>query len=286
MSVAVSPGVVGPYWQGVVTGPGVVQPSQGLPANASGVWGTKIAVSGYTGALARIRRSSDNAEQDFSADGTGFLDAAAVDAFIGGGTGSYTTMYDQSGNRNATQTTALNQPTYSKVNGRAVITHSAGQFFTVANSASVSRNVPGFTECVALQATTITGSFRTIVEYRNNTTGARAAMYVNNSNFNVGGRRLDANSYVSQEVAANTNWNRLIGRFRYSEALLDTILNGTTTTLNPFQTAGNTSDTDSGSGPFIATTYIGNMSLIAVYSRALSGGEVAQVNQVLLDAIP
>jgi hypothetical protein len=64
----------------------------------------------YTGAAIRVRRSSDNTEQDF-----GFvanvLDTASLLTFCGAGNGFVTTWYDQSGNsKNATQTTAINQP--------------------------------------------------------------------------------------------------------------------------------------------------------------------------------
>jgi hypothetical protein len=66
----------------------------------------------YTGAIIRVRRSSDNAEQDFSGSGTtGAVDAAAVAAFCGAGDGFLTTIYDQSGNsRNFTQSTTTLQP--------------------------------------------------------------------------------------------------------------------------------------------------------------------------------
>jgi hypothetical protein len=66
--------------------------------------------SAYSGNCIKVRRSSDNAEQDF-----GFvsnvLDTASLLTFCGAGNGFVTTWYDQSGNaNNATQTTALNQP--------------------------------------------------------------------------------------------------------------------------------------------------------------------------------
>jgi prepilin-type processing-associated H-X9-DG protein len=58
--------------------------------------------------VVRVRRSSDNTEQDFTAaqvtDGT-------LTTFCGAGNGFVRTWYDQSGNgRNATQTTTANQP--------------------------------------------------------------------------------------------------------------------------------------------------------------------------------
>ena len=64
----------------------------------------------YSGAALRVRRSSDNAESNI-----GFvanqLDTASLLSFVGAGNGFVTTWYDQSGNaRNATNTTAANQP--------------------------------------------------------------------------------------------------------------------------------------------------------------------------------
>ena len=64
----------------------------------------------YTGSAIRVRRSSDNTEQDIGFVG-GELDTTALTTFVGVNNGFVTTWYDQSGNaRNGTQTTALNQP--------------------------------------------------------------------------------------------------------------------------------------------------------------------------------
>jgi len=78
--------------------------------NASVAYSLRKLRTAYTGNAIRVRRSSDNAEQDF-----GFvsndLDTASLLTFCGAGNGFVTTWYDQSGNgNNATQTTALNQP--------------------------------------------------------------------------------------------------------------------------------------------------------------------------------
>lgn len=63
----------------------------------------------YTGAAIRVRRSSDNAEQDINFVG-GDLDTASLLTFCGAGNGFVTTWYDQSGNaNNATQATAASQ---------------------------------------------------------------------------------------------------------------------------------------------------------------------------------
>jgi len=67
--------------------------------------------STYTGPLIRVRRASDNAEQDISADIEGNLNTGALAAFCSGTDGFVKTWYCQSGNGNdATQTTAANQP--------------------------------------------------------------------------------------------------------------------------------------------------------------------------------
>jgi hypothetical protein len=68
--------------------------------------------STYSGPLIRVRRSSDNAEQNIGV-GTlaGGLDTAALTAFCGSSSCYVSTWYDQSGNgRNATNATASWQP--------------------------------------------------------------------------------------------------------------------------------------------------------------------------------
>lgn len=65
----------------------------------------------YTGSLIRVRRSSDNAEQDIGYDANNVLDQAALTTFVGASNGLVVTIYDQSGNaKDATQATAINQP--------------------------------------------------------------------------------------------------------------------------------------------------------------------------------
>jgi hypothetical protein len=66
--------------------------------------------NGYYGNAIRVRRSSDNAEQDIAFKSDGTLDTTSLLAFVGNGNGFVTTWYDQSGNlSNLIQTTASNQ---------------------------------------------------------------------------------------------------------------------------------------------------------------------------------
>jgi hypothetical protein len=67
----------------------------------------------YAGDCLRLRRSSDNAEDDFGFDGNGNLDTAAIASWLGGADGFVVTWYDQSGNaKHIMQATAGNQPNY------------------------------------------------------------------------------------------------------------------------------------------------------------------------------
>ena len=86
----------------------------------------------------RVRRSSDNSEQDIGFVGSD-LDTASLLSFVGANDGFVTTWYDQSGNGyNATQATAGNQPQI--VSSGAVITDNgkpAIDWGTVGNSKSL-----------------------------------------------------------------------------------------------------------------------------------------------------
>lgn len=82
----------------------------GLVPNAAGAYSTRLLSAAYTGAALRVRRSSDNTEQDIGFSGAD-LDESALLSFVGSGDGFVRTWYDQSGNsRNAAQTTNALQP--------------------------------------------------------------------------------------------------------------------------------------------------------------------------------
>jgi hypothetical protein len=79
--------------------------------NAAAAYSVRKLRIAYIGSAIRVRRSSDNAEQNIGFDGSDNLDTTALTSFCSGTNGFVTTWYDQSGNgRNATQSTAVNQP--------------------------------------------------------------------------------------------------------------------------------------------------------------------------------
>lgn len=83
----------------------------------SAAYSTRLLRSNYYGPMVRVRRSTDNVEQDFYGDVFGklgtrvYAGGTSLTSWLGGATGFVTTLYDQSGNvRNVTQTTNANQP--------------------------------------------------------------------------------------------------------------------------------------------------------------------------------
>jgi hypothetical protein len=89
--------------------------------NASVAYSLRLLRNGYSGNSIRVRRSSDNAEQDIGFSG-GNLDTTSLNNFITGSTNGFiTTWYDQSGNaNNAVQTSATSQPII--VSGGTILT--------------------------------------------------------------------------------------------------------------------------------------------------------------------
>ena len=81
-----------------------------LYPDAAAAYSLRKLRTAYTGSAVRVRRSSDNTEQDIGFV-SGQLDTVSLLAFCGSANGFVTTWYDQSGSaRDATQTTQASQP--------------------------------------------------------------------------------------------------------------------------------------------------------------------------------
>jgi len=78
---------------------------------AAAAYSLRLLDKDYTGDAVRVRRASDNTEQDIGFTTDGDFDTSALATFCSGTDGFVKTWYDQSGNGNdATQTTTANQP--------------------------------------------------------------------------------------------------------------------------------------------------------------------------------
>lgn len=90
-----------------------------------GIYGLHKVNQAYSGSAVRVRRASDNAEQDIGFSGNLF-NTSALTTFAAGGACYATTWYDQSGNGlNMIQPTAAEQPQITNASG-AVYTHASG----------------------------------------------------------------------------------------------------------------------------------------------------------------
>jgi hypothetical protein len=95
-------------------------------SGAAAAYSLRLLDSTYTGSAIRVRRSSDNTEQDINFNVFDELDTVSLTAFAGTGDAFVKTWYDQSGNSNdATQTTTSNQPKI--VSSGAVIVDANGK---------------------------------------------------------------------------------------------------------------------------------------------------------------
>lgn len=90
-----------------------------LYPGAIGAWSLRKLRAAFAGSAIRVRRASDNAEQNIGFDALGNLDTSALTTFCTGTNGFVTTWYDQSGNnKNGVQSSATSQPKiYDSVTG-------------------------------------------------------------------------------------------------------------------------------------------------------------------------
>lgn len=123
-------------------------------ASAAAAYSLRNLSSIYSGNVVRVRRSSDNTEQDFTAaqvtDGT-------LTTFCGAGNGFVRTWYDQSGSaRNATQATTTKQPLL--VSSGVVTLQGAKPALTFDDSVTKSLEITGLTAQNRLDAFVIKNS--------------------------------------------------------------------------------------------------------------------------------
>jgi len=102
-------------------------------ANVEAAYSVRKLSSSYAGSSIRVRRSSDNSEQDIGFDGNGDLDTSALTTFVGANDGFVAKWYDQSGNSiDALQTASGKQPhiiasgVLSTQGGKPAVTQASG----------------------------------------------------------------------------------------------------------------------------------------------------------------
>jgi hypothetical protein len=182
--------------------------------------------STYTGALIRVRRSSDNTEQDIGYDSNNVLDESALTSFVGANSGFVVKVYDQSGNvKDLTQSTAASQPkivnsgSVIKDNSLPVLDFTSGgqrlenallgssrvdQYFVV-NSLSD-------TVYVSVFRTTLTSFYGFVAQSGSSSTSITGgygspSLYANNSLFSGTTRNDVYNALIGRKLTVHENCN-------------------------------------------------------------------------------
>jgi hypothetical protein len=193
-----------------------------------------------------------------------WLDAADTSTVILNGS-NVSRWDDKSGNgRNATQSTAANQPTYlaTGFNGKPTLQVDGGDSLAL-GATSLGRNVSGITGAIVglhpagqtfvVNSTDIsmsTGAVSTQVRFGMSPNPSLST----NDRYSVIGRRLDADSFATASSTTDSLANRgnpwiRIAQRAYSDGVANHWTNGAQDLTNAaIQTAGNTSDTDSLTG--------------------------------------
>ena len=163
-------GLISPIIQGLQ----VVDFLLDLYPSATVAYSLRLLRSTYSGKSIRVRRSSDNTEQDIGFNNIGSLDTSDLLTFCNGSNGFVTRFYDQSGQgNNGVQTTAINQPII--VSAGALITRNGKPYIQSSSTQWLS---------LTTDISTPTGSSYSIwMTYEKDTSGNQAIILKNGDNY-------------------------------------------------------------------------------------------------------
>jgi hypothetical protein len=156
-----------------------------------------------------------------------------------------------------------------------------------ASAADVLRNVSGGT-MIAARSMNSTPTFAALMQLSTpDPTLARMVLRTSTTNYSAGGRRLDADTFVSNNVAGHTAYNFVVqaARLNYSAALSANFVNGSLVgSESAFQTAGNSEDTASAAmrvfSNFASSDYqSGPVTDLCLYNRAVPNAQIRSLSR-------
>lgn len=214
------------------TGPAPTPILDTYPAQAA--YSLRKLRTGQTNAI-RVRRASDDTEQDIGFDANGDMDTTALETFCAGTDGFVVTWYDQSGNgSDATQSSQGNQPKIVSSGSTTLDTDTgeptlrfdgAGQSFSVADSGSLDifRDVGHGWAFSVVQLNLDTGG-RAIVRQSSGSGVAPNRFLLSHNTaednrFRLAGRRLDSDSFqfIGSDTDHTTNTRLVTGAMQWAE---------------------------------------------------------------------
>jgi hypothetical protein len=184
---------------------------------AAAAYSLRLLDSTYEGSAIRVRRASDNAEQDIGFDGNGDLDTTALATFCSGTDGFVKIWYDQANGNDATQTATGSQPKiYDGTTGVVTENGKPAVRFDGSNDALIDLNFSNtsFTSYASVVvAKSNTDAFQMYVSYQNNTSNqlshsipsfSQSRLYGDGSS---GGAFATANATTSSQHLSFANWD-------------------------------------------------------------------------------
>lgn len=254
----------------------------------------------YTGNCLKVRRSSDNAEQDIGFVNN-YLDTATIKTFVGSSrNGFVTTWYDQSGNGyDASTSTATRQPkiydsatnAITRRNNQVSLSIDGSDQLDFTNAGPLTNNI-GYFHFFGVGCNTNTTSIRAWFQTTTNSSANnRALVEFNRTTANrhgYSGRRLDAvasASIVSSSNYSTTNLQLYTVKVDYASSDIYLYRNGADVgSSTSFLTDGNTSATDAAAtymfGSNGASFMIGSCSEIVIYTTDQSSNRTSIQNNI------
>ena len=163
----------------------------------------------YSGSAIRVRRASDNAEQNIGFSGSD-LDTSALATFCSGTDGFVVTWFDQSGNaKDVTQTTAANQPqivssgTVLTRNSKPVVRFDGSNDYLGTTDTGLPTGAASYaiaTYCD--EASLSSGNYRTVFSYGNASIGS-SVIPLFGDDFNLGNDAIGLTQYGDAYGIAN-----------------------------------------------------------------------------------
>jgi hypothetical protein len=205
--------------------------------NAATAYSFRKLRSAYSGSCIRVRRSSDNTEQDI-----GFvsnvLDTASLLSFVGSNNGFVTTWYDQSGNNlNSTQSIAVNQP---QIVSSGVIVKTSGNITCMSclnkDLSNTQTNTATQATFIASECLSTGGGSSFMVPF--GTIGSNSSSTYAGSVANGSGSTASSNfgtpSFFVNDLPIGSTRGNLFNAYAINNETILNIINGGSTTSNRF----------------------------------------------------
>ena len=256
-----------------------------IVAGATAAYGLRKVRTAYAGPAIRVRRSSDNAEQDIGFVRNGLeLDTSALLTFVGAGNGFVTTWYDQSGSGlNATQATAGSQPmivsagTLETINNRPAI-HFAAQTLATISSATWPSGAANRTLNAVYKFSNLANTYQSLVHWGTNSSGTASRLYKSGSELGFFG---NVHSVYGAYGLDTTTVHTLTAT--HNAGTVNVFSDGTLSNTGAV-TLNTTANTPLQLGRYDGThTYFGHLAEVLIYSSALSDANRATIERNQLE---